>query len=557
MAFPQPMFEYCVDSFGQQYSMAGGEYDMTRHLLETAKDHDAWAYTYDLLGAFICISFVALISGLFMGLMTLDPLDLHIIIRVGQTEEEVVQATELLPIVEQHHRVLVTLLLLNGIAYEALPLFLDNLVPRVWAVVLSVTFVLLFGEIVPCALFVGPAQLELASKLIGIMKVFMKITYPIAYPLSKLLDRIVGSTENEDHYSREELSALIRIQYEERTTALINRKSGFMTNHHKNHQARIVKQDQRTWRALKKEIMEAVHERAEEADEDEEMYDQIDPPMALDELNMVEGALSMKTKVTMDVYTPLRMMYAVPHDLILDRENLMRVYSTGYSRIPVYRRKPDRPDDCTALYGVLMTRHLMVIDWDDERPANSLPLQRPPCVSPRMNLVKLINLLKDNGSHIAFVCARPDVAKKALDKEEELPAEAGFMGLVTLEDVLEELIQDTILDERDYRDRELEAARLTRWAATKRQEWYKKKKKRRGGANQNGLAPSMSADGGVDLESGVENATSLTPLLEKRQGQGENENTNGMHSSYGSSDDKGVLTSQRREVEFAGTHTFR
>ncbi|GKY97094.1 hypothetical protein MPSEU_000667900 [Mayamaea pseudoterrestris] len=541
-------FEYCVDSYGKQHFLDGGDYLITS-IVAQETGHTGWSYFYDVMGALVCICFVALVSGLFMGLMTMDPLDLNIIIRVGSTEEEVAQANELLPIVEQHHRVLVTLLLLNAVAYEALPLFMDNLVPRMWAIAVSVSCVLLFGEIVPCAIFIGPNQLELASKLIGVMKFFMKVTYPIAYPLAKLLDRIVGSTENEDHYSREELSALIRIQYEEQATLLVNRKSGFMANHHKNHQARIVKQDQRTWRALKKEILEAVQERAEEADEqcDEDLYyEQMDPPLAKDEINMVEGALSMKTKLTMDVYTPLRMMYALPHDLILDRENLMRVYSTGYSRIPVYRRQPDRPDDCTAIYGVLMTRHLMVIDWDDERPANSLPLQRPPCVSPRMNLVKLISLLKDNGSHIAFVCARPDVAKKALDREQEIPPEAGFMGLVTLEDVLEELIQDTILDERDYRDRELEAARLTRWAATKLQEWYKKKKKLKR-ISQTGVSFQPSIDETLDLENGVDDPSSWTPLLDTKQnGHEESGIAVAAHASYGTSDDeKRVLTSRR------------
>lgn len=515
---------------------------MHRLLVEDDKDH-GWSIVVDILGAIVCISFVALISGLFMGLMTMDPLDLHIIMRVGSTDEDVAQAAELLPIVTQHHQVLVTLLLLNAVAYEALPLFIDNLVPRIWAVLLSVSCVLFFGEIVPCALFIGPNQLELAAKLIPLMKIFLKVTYPLAYPLAKLLDYIVGAPDHEDHYNREELSALIRIQYEERTTALINRKSGFMANHHKNHQAKIVKQDQRTWRALKKEIMEAVQERAEERAEeaDEEYYediydtsDQLNPPLAKDEINMVEGALSMKTKVAMDVYTPLRMVYAVPHDLVLDRENLMRVYSKGYSRIPVYRRKEDRPEDYTAILGILMTRHLMVIDWDDERPAGSLPLQHPPCVSPRMNLVKLISLLKNNGSHIAFVCARPDVAMKALQSEQEIPVEAGFMGLITLEDVLEELIQDRIYDEQDFRDREREAARLTRWAATKLQEWYKKKKKdREAFKNQEGTSPT-GRNGFQDTELGLSDHTSTAPLLEKYNGRENGESSNHSWNYYGS-----------------------
>lgn len=44
---------------------------------------------------------------------------------------------------------LVTLLLANAAAMEALPLFLDALMPAVMAVIISVTAVLFFGEIIP------------------------------------------------------------------------------------------------------------------------------------------------------------------------------------------------------------------------------------------------------------------------------------------------------------------------------------------------------------------------------------------------------------------------
>lgn len=52
---------------------------------------------------------------------------------------------------------LVTLLLCNAAAVEALPLCLDELVPSVVAIILSVTGVLAFGEIIPQALCTGPS----------------------------------------------------------------------------------------------------------------------------------------------------------------------------------------------------------------------------------------------------------------------------------------------------------------------------------------------------------------------------------------------------------------
>lgn len=90
-----------------------------------------------------CVMLAALAAGLTMGMLSLDPLMLLVKIRASQSEEEKRQAEAVLPIVKQHHLLLVTLLLLNSIANEALPLFLDKLVSPVVAVLLSVSFVLM------------------------------------------------------------------------------------------------------------------------------------------------------------------------------------------------------------------------------------------------------------------------------------------------------------------------------------------------------------------------------------------------------------------------------
>ncbi|XP_020593031.1 putative DUF21 domain-containing protein At1g03270, partial [Phalaenopsis equestris] len=62
-------------------------------------------------------------------------------------------------LLRKKHHVLVTLLLCNAAAMEALPLSLDKIFNPVAAVILSVTFVLFFGEILDCAL--GHADLSL------------------------------------------------------------------------------------------------------------------------------------------------------------------------------------------------------------------------------------------------------------------------------------------------------------------------------------------------------------------------------------------------------------
>lgn len=109
---------------------------------------------YNAMMAFVCVGCAGLAAGLTMGLLSLDETKLEIKTMTG-TEDEKVAASSILPIIKQHHLLLVTLLLFNAIANETLPIFLGALVPNYIAVILSVTLVLIFGEIIPSALFTG------------------------------------------------------------------------------------------------------------------------------------------------------------------------------------------------------------------------------------------------------------------------------------------------------------------------------------------------------------------------------------------------------------------
>lgn len=129
---------------------------------ESTEPKDMNFYIYNGVMAFICVCTAALAAGLTLGLLSLDPLNLLIKMRTASSEEEKRQAASLLPIVRQHHMLLVTLLLLNSMANEALPLFLDKIVPGYLAIILSVTMVLFFGEIIPSAIFTGPQRIKIA-----------------------------------------------------------------------------------------------------------------------------------------------------------------------------------------------------------------------------------------------------------------------------------------------------------------------------------------------------------------------------------------------------------
>jgi hypothetical protein len=81
-------------------------------------------------------------------------MDLEVVKRSG-TEHERRMVARLQPVIAHPHYLLATLLLTNAVALEMLPIFLDRLLNPVAAILISVTAILLFGEIVPQAVRAG------------------------------------------------------------------------------------------------------------------------------------------------------------------------------------------------------------------------------------------------------------------------------------------------------------------------------------------------------------------------------------------------------------------
>jgi CBS domain containing-hemolysin-like protein len=96
-----------------------------------------------------------LMSGLTIGLASIDRLSLEI--EAKGNPEAKKQADKIFPVIDKYHWMLVTLLLFNAACMECLPLSLDKLLPGWAAIVVSVTAVLFFGEIIPQAICTGPS----------------------------------------------------------------------------------------------------------------------------------------------------------------------------------------------------------------------------------------------------------------------------------------------------------------------------------------------------------------------------------------------------------------
>ena len=93
---------------------------------------------------------------------------------------------------------------------EALPIFLDAIVPSFWAIIISVTAVLFVGEVIPQAVCTGPSQLFIAEKMAPIVKFLMFSLGIICYPISKILDIILGEHDI-TRYKNDQLKQLVQL----------------------------------------------------------------------------------------------------------------------------------------------------------------------------------------------------------------------------------------------------------------------------------------------------------------------------------------------------------
>ena len=169
---------------------------------------------FSLIASLCCLFAAATAAGLTLGVLSLDVFKLKVIQRSKDSSEEERRYVEgILPLLEDRHYLMCTLLLCNSLANEALPVFLGDIVNPFFAVLISVTLVLLVGEVLPAAVFTGPDQLFIAYKLTDVIRMLQYIFYPLAYPMARGLDTVLGH-EAEEYFGRGELQALININHE-------------------------------------------------------------------------------------------------------------------------------------------------------------------------------------------------------------------------------------------------------------------------------------------------------------------------------------------------------
>lgn len=163
------------------------------------------------VGLIVILFFLSgLFSGLNLGLMSLDKIELKIIEGAGAYSEKA-YAKAIRPVREKGNLLLCTLLVGNVLVNTSLTILMDDLTGSgLFAVLGSTVGITILGEILPQAVC-SRHGLAIGAKTLWLTKLFMLITFPVAFPISFILDKLLGE-EMGQVYSREKLSVLIREQ---------------------------------------------------------------------------------------------------------------------------------------------------------------------------------------------------------------------------------------------------------------------------------------------------------------------------------------------------------
>lgn len=146
-----------------------------------------------------------------------------------------------------------------------------------------------------------------------------------------------------------------------------------------------------------------------------------------DEIEIMQGALGLSEKRVRDIMTKMRNVYWLTPKTLIDGVKIDEIKAKGFSRIPIFDANLQR------CYGILLMKDLVDIDFDT-RPqyVNDLPLYPAQIIGSMTALDTMFRKFIASGTHLL-----------PIDRDDQI------VGIVTIEDLIEEIVGHEIEDETD------------------------------------------------------------------------------------------------------------
>lgn len=146
-----------------------------------------------------------------------------------------------------------------------------------------------------------------------------------------------------------------------------------------------------------------------------------------DEIEIIRGALLLSEKRVRDIMTDIRHTYWLTPDTVLDGPKIDEIKLKGFSRVPIF------DDNLTKCYGILLMKDMVDIDFDDNHyTVRDIPIHPTQLVGSKTALDTMFR---------KFIAAHTHLIP--IERDDKL------IGIITIEDLIEEIIGHEIEDETD------------------------------------------------------------------------------------------------------------
>lgn len=363
------------------------------------------------IGVFTFLS--AVFAGLTLGVMCADIFTLEIVAESGQMPL-CTYARKIIPLRKQGHKTLCTLIISNMLfnvlivqefsyifrELRASPSQLqsnDESPSSLSEFIITTLFIVFFTEMIPMSVCKSSHSLRVAAAGSGIVRVAMIFTYPVAVPLGKILDFIVGATESGQIFDKNELRRLMIVHYERETDG---------------------------------------------------------SKMPKTELKLLLAAMDFQESKVGDIMTPLGQATMVREDECVTADFVERIWMSGRSRILVqdpFGKKVKsilmakdlmgfrRFKKGTTVLDVVQARRRAFATVGEHTP---LPLMLKFFQDSKIHMAVVVS--EDNPVEANSLSTVPTSRSKRVQRD---------IGVITLEDVVEKMLNDQIYDEYDAYDR--------------------------------------------------------------------------------------------------------
>lgn len=147
-----------------------------------------------------------------------------------------------------------------------------------------------------------------------------------------------------------------------------------------------------------------------------------------DEVEIIRGALQLSEKKVSSIMTPIEDVYWLMPASRIDETHIEQIKASGHSRVPILNKSG------TICFGVLLIKNLIDLDITADPPrVDDLPLHPTQMVGAGTALDTMFRKFIGAHSHLMPV-----------EKDDKI------IGIVTIEDLLEEIIGHEIEDETDH-----------------------------------------------------------------------------------------------------------